>query len=79
MAETLNTAELATELANLQRANAVESAISAGASLDEPIRKWLDNVRGIGRRFDARDFTISVQVPFGLSASFTWASGGPKQ
>ena len=36
------------------------------------MRKWLDKVKEIAERFKAESFTITLGVPFGVSASFAW-------
>jgi len=73
----LDTADLAVAIGDMYRDFPEAQRGVDVAGLDERIYKWLDRVRKTALKFDAKDFTISLQIPFGLSASFTWPAEGP--
>ena len=54
-----------------------QMAQMAPASVEDKVREWVQKVRNIADKFGPTSYAISVGIPLGLSASFTWTTDAP--
>jgi hypothetical protein len=71
--------DLAMEMVELDRLAKEVSAAKyqnevATAGLKERVEDWVDKVKEVADRFGPASYTISLNVPWGVSVSFTWES-----
>jgi hypothetical protein len=74
-------ADLALEIAELDQlardlSEAQGPTYLIGADLRQRLRTWIDEVSGLAERLQVENYTVTVCVPLGVSAAFTWKRTG---
>jgi hypothetical protein len=55
-----------------QELSAQGQAFGPTDDIKKRVQEWVDSVLEVADRFKAKTYTVSLNIPWGVSASFTW-------